>query len=101
MKRFTTPTHEFTMPIEADEIIRFLLTYKQNGNIVLEKTEEDMSRSGKAWSITLTQQESGKFAAGNATAEVSYLTRSGRRDTSDPLVFYVEDVSNEKVLVWT
>lgn len=99
MKRFTTPIHEFTLPIEADEITRFLLTYKQDGHIVLEKTEENMSRNGKAWSITLTQRESGKFAAGNATAEVSYLTRSGRRDTGDPIVFYVEDVSNEKVLV--
>lgn len=61
MIRGTTPTHSFTIPIEAELIKEILITYKQADNIIVEKRTADcVLEEGKA-KVTLTQEDTLKF----------------------------------------
>lgn len=77
MKRGTTPTHKFTLPIEPAMVSKFLLTYSQNEKVVLEKTEADMTKDGNVWSVELTQEETNLFSEGNAVCQIRILTLGG------------------------
>lgn len=99
MKRATTPTHEFTLPIEASLIRRFLLTYTQNGEIILEKRETDMAVNGNVWSVKLTQEEANLFTGGViARAQIRILTTGGDAMASGEYQIYVGPVFNDEVL---
>lgn len=37
-----TPTHYFTFPVSPDDLDKVLITYAQDGQIVLEKTKDDL-----------------------------------------------------------
>ena len=100
MKRGTTPTHEFTLPIDASLIRRFLLTYTQNGEIILEKRETDMTINGNVWSVKLTQEEANLFTGGAiAHAQIRILTTGGDAMASGEHRFYVGPVFNDEVLI--
>lgn len=99
MFRVTTPTHVFNLPFEADTIDKFILTYKQAGNVIVEKTEEDdgWTSSGKQLMVKLTQEETSLFADRKATVQL----RVKIDDTvmaSNIIEIYVTDVLNEEVM---
>lgn len=98
MRRLTTPTHTFTLPINADLVDKFLLTYTQDGKIILEKNRDDMSVNGNVWSVKLTQEETKLFAEDVARAQIRILTTGGDALASDKMRFYVDGVFNEEVL---
>lgn len=101
MKRATTPSHVFVLPVEADTVNKFLLTYAQNGKIILEKNAEDMAVSGREWSVVLTQEETRLFKADYANAQVRVLMNDGRSLASDIFRIYVGSVLNDEELVST
>lgn len=37
-----TPTHYFTFPVGPDELSKVVITYAQDGQIILEKTKDDL-----------------------------------------------------------
>ena len=41
--RGTTPYHSFIIPLTSDEIDTIYVTYLQNGEVVVDKSKEDMS----------------------------------------------------------
>lgn len=98
MRRLTTPTHTFTLPFDASAVDKFLLTYAQNDEIVLEKTEADVMSDGNVWSVTLTQEETKKFKPGSAMAQIRVLMHDGKALASDVFQFGVRQVFNEVVL---
>lgn len=57
MIRGTTPTHIFNLPFSVNEIKSVRITYEQNGENVLEKTEAHCLFSDKAIIVKLTQEE--------------------------------------------
>lgn len=65
MYRGTTPSHTFTTATDISEASVVYITYKQHGQIVLEKTKEDITfaSEGQAYTITvgLTQAETLAF----------------------------------------
>lgn len=99
MIRGTTPTHIFTLPFEASTIAELRVTYEQNGEIVLEKTETDCELSGNSVKVKLSQEDTLKFAVlkdtkiqlkiKNVSDEVLATTISS---------FAVDRVLNEEVL---
>lgn len=100
MRRATTPTHEFTLPIDAALVSRFLATYTQDGKIVLEKREADMTIDGNVWRVKLTQEETNLFAGRKlAHVQIRALTVGGDALASDEYPVYVSPVSNDEVLV--
>lgn len=97
----TTPTHEYTLPVAADQIAKLRLTYSQSGRTVLTKTEADMERSGYTWAVKLTQNETFKFKPGEAEAEIRGLCTDGnvvQNDPKKPIKFTVYEAQNKEVL---
>ena len=62
MYQATTPTHTFTLPFDTSLISKLLLTYSQDARAVITKTENDVSMSSNIISLTLTQEETSRFA---------------------------------------
>lgn len=98
MTRTTTPVHAFRLPFEPSLIRRFLLTYSQNGEVLLEKNETQLSVVGNTWLLTLTQEETNLFSSGWADVEVRVLTTSGVALPAWKTRFNVKGVVNDKVL---
>lgn len=98
MKRASTPKHYFRLPIDASLVSKFLLTYSQNGKIVLEKTEENMTVEDGIWSVQLTQEETNLFKADYANAQVRILTTDGVCLPSQIFRLNVGPVLNDEVM---
>ena len=107
MIRATTPKHMFIFDTDPSVYERILITYAQNGEIIIEKgkddlTVEEITDSGvqkyNAW-FRLTQEEANKFSARMVAVQVRVLTTSGEALASEQMSFRVEDVLNDEVLV--
>lgn len=69
MIRGTTPTHKWTIPVDASFIRGIRVIYKQGEDVLLVKTTEDCIVEGKKLKVTLTQEDTLKFSHED-TAEV-------------------------------
>ena len=99
MTRGTTPTRIFTLPIFASNIDKLRITYSQDQDIILEKTEADIERSGKTIRYTLTQEETLKFRAkSSVNIQVRVLTTDNMALASPIKKLSVSEVLNEEVL---
>ena len=99
MIRGTTPTHTFNLPIAANTITKLRVTYVQNGEKVLEKTETDCELSGNAVKIKLTQEESLLFKArDNVEVQLKAKDTSGEVISHTVKSLPVERVLSEEVL---
>lgn len=74
MRRATTPTHIFTFPesVEVGSVTEVLVSYSQCGKEVLRKTIDDLmiDTENNSFSVKLTQDESTKFAPGEALVQL-------------------------------
>ena len=99
MIRATTPTHTFNIPIDANKIQKILVTYRQIGKNILEKTNADMVNKGNAWSVTLTQRETKMFMADTKVeVQVRALTTGGDALASKIFSVTVDRVLNDEVM---
>lgn len=98
MIRATTPTHEYILPFNVENIDKLLITYKQGEKIVLEKTEADCAMEGVVASFSLTQEEMNLFEAEIVEIQVRILTTAGESIASNIITKTVFDVLNDKVL---
>lgn len=100
MYRATTPTHTFELPFDCEQFVsKILITYKQGSNIILEKTESDVSISGKNVQFQFTQEETNLFKPNIiCDIQIRVLTKGGQSLTSQEWHKTVEDVLNDKVL---
>lgn len=68
--RGSTPTHTFVLPFDLDAIANIIVTYRQNGCNVLQKTMEDnfaditVDMDTREVSIQLTQSDTRVFTCG-------------------------------------
>ncbi len=62
MIRGTTPTHKWTIPVDATAVKTARVTYKQGEEVLLVKNTEDCVVEGKALKVTLTQEDTLKFS---------------------------------------
>lgn len=74
MRRATTPIHTFTFPedVKVTDVSKVLITYSQDGNIILEKTLDDLTSDAEnnLFRLALTEDESKMFAPGKALIQV-------------------------------
>ena len=111
MSRATTPTHYFVIPIDPETCKEILVTYKQRGEIVLEKHKEDFSFStddsgGEPKYVCyykLTQEETNLFSKGEkmterAKVQMRILTNAGDALASQNVEISISDVLNDEVL---
>ena len=98
MTRVTTPTHFFRSPIPVEDLKDVLLTYQQNGDIVLEKHLEDMTAEGCLFHVKLTQEETKRFEKGMVSIQIRLLTVADDAIASEEAMFSVKDVINDVVM---
>ena len=100
MIRATTPTHEFVLPFDYEQFVgKILITYSQDDEIVVEKTENDIAIVGNSISIKLTQEETAVFKPNKyVKVQVRILTLGGEALASDIISKPVCDVLNDEVL---
>ena len=97
MYRVTTPTHTFNLPFDTSLIDKLILTYKQNGKTVIEKTEADVTMDGTTVSVTFTQKETALFKAD--VAKVQMRVKTGEKVmASNILTVNVHEVLNKEEL---
>jgi hypothetical protein len=101
MIRATTPRHIFGLefPYEGN-VKKILITYKQGEEIVVEKTEKDVSvENEKDVVVNLTQEETNRFLGGKPVEiQLRVLTEGNDALASDPILLMVENVLNDEVL---
>ena len=109
MYRATTPKHVFTFDVNPDEMFsQILITYVQNGKIILEKHKEDLTfgtgtgcdgKSVFTATATLTQEETKFFKEnGIVSIQIRALTYDGEAVASDKMSISVQNVLNDEVL---
>ena len=84
MIRATTPKHIFTFPepVDPSSCRQILITYKQNGRIVLELQKEDLEIEDRTVIYALTQEQTRRFSPNHiACVQVRVLTPEGNEDT--------------------
>lgn len=65
MRRGTTPTHKFKVPIDLRTADVVYMTYKQNGMTIVEKNKEEMTISEDEILIELSQSDTLGFFTAN------------------------------------
>lgn len=107
MIRATTPLQEFTFETNPADFARILITYKQDENIVLEKTQDDLSFSSYIGedgiivyiaSFRMTQEEANLFEPEPVRVQVRVLTSDAEALASDITTVKVSDVLDDEVL---
>lgn len=112
MYRATTPRHTFIFEVDPDENFeQILITYAQDGEIILEKEKSDLSfyeienedgETEYAASLELSQIETNLFRAGTkkmVDIQVRVLTYAGEALASDEKHIPVKRVLNDEVLL--
>lgn len=63
MVRGTTVPHTFKMPFDTSLLTKIRIVYSQNGTVIIEKQETDVTLNGRKILVELSQEETLKFAA--------------------------------------
>ena len=96
---FTTPKHTFNLGFSASLISDARIVYKQNGEIVLEKSLADCEKSGNSLILKLTQNETGLFRNNMKVAvQVHLKTSEGEVLATKPKRIDVDEILKPEVL---
>lgn len=98
MIRSTTPTHIFKLPTLVETLKDALITYAQNGQIVVEKKLEDCIIDQNKITVKLTQEETNKFSEGNVKIQMRVLTTGGSAFASQIFTLCCHNVLDDEVL---
>lgn len=82
MRRGSTPTNTFMVDIDLTGATIFV-DYEQQGNIILEKTGDDLTVTTESITLDLTQEETLKFRPGDVLIQIRYVFPDGSADASN------------------
>lgn len=106
MFRATTPTHTWIVPLAPSMIQKIRITYKQDGKVILQKTEADCQKTqtgdstGRIW-VTLTQEETLLFDSSTdkrVSIQLRVLTTDGVVMASQIEKVFANECLDEEVL---
>lgn len=85
MWRGTTPMHIFTLPVgvKLTDFSAVFITYSQNGETILEKTEADLTPTETGFTVTLTQADTLLFTQGPVKIQLRAKKPTGEAVASD------------------
>lgn len=100
MRRGTTPTHIFTLPISVEQCAVVRIIYAQGGESKLIKNKEDLSfENGVTAKVTLTQEDTFLFNSRELVEiQVRIKTLDGTALASEILKVRVERLLENEVL---
>ena len=99
MRRGSTPTNVFTVPMDLHNATVYI-DYEQNGQIVLEKTNDDMTFDSDPYTITieLSQEDTLKFKPGTVCVQIRYVFANGDADASNIIKTTFERIIKDGVI---
>lgn len=90
-RRGSTPTNIFHVNINLVGA-RIYVTYKQNGQILVEKTNESLEILEDRILSTLTQEETLLFKTGPVRIQIRYVRQDGTADASNIIETRAEEI---------
>lgn len=100
MIRGTTPTHTWVLPFDTSLLKEVSITYQQNDENIIKKTEEDCVMEGNKISVTLTQEDTLKLEPKVRTAvQLKVMTNNDSVMATKPKNISVSDIQDEEVWV--
>lgn len=95
----STPTHTFSTPYKADSVEKAIITYSQNGRIVLEKEGLELTIKDYCISTELTQEETLSFdERGDVRMQIKVKLTNGKVIPSNDMYASLKDVLNKEVM---
>lgn len=82
MRRGSTPTNTFNVDIDLRDATVYV-TYEQKGQIVLEKTGDDLTVTEDSITLELSQEDTLKFVPGSVLIQIRYVFANGAADASN------------------
>lgn len=98
MIRGTTPTLEFELPIDTSLLKTAWVTIKQNLEIVINKSLEELNRSGKVLSLSLTQEDTLNLKDGYVEIQLRVVTMDDEALASNIFKVSVNRILYEEVI---
>lgn len=100
MRRGSTPTLKFELPLEIDNnVTKLRVTFEQNDKIIFEKTERDIFINEQFFNLQLTQEETLMFDSSvPIRMQVKIRTTDGNVVPSDVVLIECKDVLSEEIL---
>lgn len=99
MRRGTTPTHTFEIPISPDDIKEIEITYQQNRKNILQKYKSDCVLGENLVSVTLTQEETFLFSENEIVKiQIRFLDKYGNIYPTPVFRVSCEECLSEEVL---
>ena len=100
MTRGSTPAHVFTLPFSVETIKTVEITYEQNEEVKLKKTNIDCTLEENTVSVKLTQEDTFKFDEKPLVKiQIRVLTLGGDDIASDIMYATVKDSLSDEVLI--
>jgi hypothetical protein len=95
----TTPTHQFTIPMDASSVQKVRVTYAQKDNVLLVKEDKDCRVEGNMIETKLSQEETLLFDEfSSVQIQVRVLTTAGDALASDLLRVPTGAILDKEVL---
>lgn len=98
-RRGSTPTNIFNVNIDLRGA-KVYITYKQNGENIVEKSGDDIVVEENYISTKLTQAETLRFNPGLVRIQVRYVRESGQADASNILETRAEEILKDGVIIY-
>lgn len=99
MIRGTTPTLEFVIPFNTNQLVQAHVTICQNGNVVIDKALEDCHCAESKLSVKLTQEETLKLQCGfSAEIQIRAKTLGGEALASNIIRVNTERILKDGVI---
>ena len=91
-RRGSTPVNIFNVNIDLTQATVYV-SYSQNGQVIVEKTGNDLVVTENSITVQLTQEDTLKFATGNVEIQIRYVMTSGMADASN-----IMNIASTKIL---
>lgn len=99
MYRGTTPIHRFTFDFPKETVDAIYITYKQSGQLRIEKSKKDIVFDDGVISVKLTQEETLKFTViGNVEIQIRFTDISDNAYASNIISVPVDRILKEGVI---
>jgi len=99
MRRGTTPTHIFTIPLDSQQIKSVRVVYAQEGRAVIVKENGAFTMNGNVIKLKLTQAETLSLQHDkNVKIQMRFVLNSGESFVSDIKSRYVFPCLDDEVL---
>ena len=95
----STPTHKFSTPYVKDAIEWAIITYWQNGKIVLEKKRDEVIIEDQLMITNLSQEDTLLFdETGDVKMQIKVKLTNGKVIPSEDMYARIKDVLNKEVM---